>query len=292
MKVGIAGITGKFARRLLTHLLDVGDGSLTIKGYCRNPSKLPETPLPRSSKAAMSLSAATYLGDDKLMVDGQKLLIDACESANVPRYVASDWALDYTKLKVGELFPKDPMIHVKNYLDTKKVAGVHILIGGFMEPIFSPFFNIMDVQTNTFRYWGDGNEIMEGTTYDDAAKYTAKVVLDSEAKGVLKFVGGRATIQEIAKSYEKVYGTPVTLENRGSLEDLYKTMHDKRTKSPQDIYSYMSLFFYYYWVNGQTFVGPELDNARYPDVKAVDWEGCMRSWSQEQIGASHFALNM
>ncbi|PWY63067.1 nmrA-like family protein [Aspergillus eucalypticola CBS 122712] len=220
-----------------------------------------------------------YLGDDKLMVDGQKLLIDACESANVPRYVASDWALDYTKLKLGDLFPKDPMIHIKNYLDTKtKVAGGHILIGGFMGPIFSPSFNIVDVQTNTFRYWGDGNEIMEGTTYDDAAKYTAKVVLDSEAKGVLKFVGGRATIQEIAKSYEKVYGTPVTLENRGSLEDLDKTMHDKRTTSPQDVYSYMSLFFHYYWVSGQTF--------------AVDWEGFMRSWSQEQIGTSYFALNM
>lgn len=203
MKVGIAGITGKFARRLLTHLLDVGDDSLTIKGYCRNPSKLPES-LKSSPKLEIIEGTAfdqdtiatfvqgcdvvvcCYLGDDKLMVDGQKLLIDACESANVPRYVASDWALDYTKLKLGELFPKDPMIHVKNYLDTKKVAGVHILIGGFMEPIFSPFFNIVDVQTNTFRYWGDGNEIMEGTTYDDAAKYTAKVVLDSEAKGVLK----------------------------------------------------------------------------------------------------------
>lgn len=57
-------------------------------------------------------------------------------------------------------------------------------------------------------------------------------------------VGGRATIQEIAKSYEKVYSTPVTLEKRGSLEDLYKTMHDKRMKSPQDIYSYMSLYVY------------------------------------------------
>ncbi|PYH53322.1 NAD(P)-binding protein [Aspergillus niger CBS 101883] len=311
MKVGIAGITGKFARRLVTHLLDAGDDSLTIRGYCRSPSKLPDF-VKLSPKLEIIKGAAFdqdaiatfvqgydvvvcyYLGDDKLTVDGQKLLIDACESANVPRYVASDWALDYTKLKLGELFPKDPMIHVKNYLDTekKKVSGVHILIGGFMEPIFSPFFNIVDVQTNTFRYWGDGNEIMEGTTYDDAAKYTAKVVLDPEAKGVLKFVGGRATIQEIAKSYEKVYGTPVTLEKRGSLEDLYKTMHDKRMKSPQDIYSYMSLFFYYYWINGQTFVGPELDNARYPDVQAVDWEGFMKCWSQEQIGTSYFALNI
>ncbi|GKZ36205.1 hypothetical protein AbraIFM66950_007201 [Aspergillus brasiliensis] len=310
MKVGIAGITGKFARRLVAHLLEAGHDSLTIKGYCRNPSKLPET-LKSSPKLEIIEGTAfdqdaiatfvqgcdvvvcCYLGDDQLMINGQKLLIDACESANVPRYVASDWALDYTKLKLGELFPKDPMIHIKNYLDTKKVtAGVHILIGGFMEPIFSPFFNIVDVQSNTFRYWGDGHEIMEGTTYDDAAKYTAKVVLDAEAKGVLKFVGGRATIQEIAKSYEKVYGAPVTLEKRGSLEDLYKTMHDLRTKNPQDIYSYMSLFFYYYWVNGQTFVGPELDNARYPDVKAVDWEGFMKSWSKEQIGTSYFALGV
>lgn len=78
------------------------------------------------------------------MVDGQKFLIDACDECKVPRYIASDCALDYTKLKLGGLFPKDPMIHVKSYVETKKVKGVHILIGAFMEPIFSPFFNIYD----------------------------------------------------------------------------------------------------------------------------------------------------
>ncbi|KAJ0418700.1 NAD(P)-binding protein [Aspergillus carlsbadensis] len=310
MKVGIAGITGKFARRLLTHLLDAGDDSLTFKGYCRDPSKVPNT-LKESPRVELIQGTAfdketiatfvdgcdvvvcCYLGDDKLMVDGQKLLIDACESANVPRYVASDWALDYTKLKLGELFPKDPMIHVKAYLDAKEsVSGVHILIGGFMEPIFSPFFNIVDVESNTFRYWGDGSETMEGTTYDDAAKYTAKVVLDSKATGVLKFLGGRATIHEIAKSYEAVYGVSVKLEQRGSLDDLYKAMHELRAQNPQDIYSYMSLFFYYYWINGQTFLGPELDNERYPDVKAASWEGYMISWPRDQIGTSFFALNM
>jgi hypothetical protein len=157
-------------------------------------------------------------------MDGQTLLINACQSANVPRYVVSDWALDYTKLKLGELFHKDPMIQVKAYLDAKEsVAGVHILIGGFMEPIFSPFFDIVDVQSNTFRYCGDGNEMMEGTTYDDAAKYTAKVDLDSTVNGVLKCksldfrylssivttllhlsLGGRATIQEIARKLPRL----------------------------------------------------------------------------------------
>ncbi|KAL4962482.1 nmrA-like family protein [Aspergillus stella-maris] len=295
MKVGIAGITGKFARRLVTHLLSSADKTLTIKGFCRDASKGNAFDKEAIAKFAEGLDVIVccYLGDDELMVNGQKLLIDACEAANVPRYVASDWALDYTKLKFGELFPKDPMIHVKAYLDEKKsVEGVHVLIGGFMEPIFSPFFNIVDVQTNTIRYWGEGTEVMEGTTYDDAAKYTAKVVLDKDAKGILKFLGGRSTIQEIAKSYEEVYGVPATLEKRGSLDDLYKTMHDMRAKDPQNIYSYMSLFFYYYWINGQTLLGSELDNGRYPDVKAADWKGYVASWPKDQIATSFFALNM
>jgi hypothetical protein len=121
------------------------------------------------------------------MVDGQKALIDACEECNVPSYVASDWALDYSKLNLGELFSKDPMIHVKAYLETKKVQGVHILIGGSMEPIFSPFFNIFDPSTDNFRYWGNGDELMEGTTDDNAAEFTAAVALDPKATGIVRF---------------------------------------------------------------------------------------------------------
>ncbi len=205
MKVGIAGITGKFARRLVTHLLS-SPSQPTIKGFCRDPSKLPadikshpqveliqgeafDKAVIATFVQACDVVVCCYLGDDSLMVEGQKLLIDACEEAGVARYVASDWALDYTKLELGELFVKDPMIHIKRYLDSKKggvVDGVHILVGGFMEPVFSSFFGIVDAQENVFRYWGDGNEVMEGTTYDDAARYTAQVVLDRAAKGVLK----------------------------------------------------------------------------------------------------------
>lgn len=199
--VGIAGITGKFAKRFVSHLLKQ-DG-VSIRGYCRDPSKVPEAissspqvtifkgdaldnEAIRTFVTGSDVVVCCYLGDDTLMVDGQKALIDSCEESQVPRYVASDWALDYTKLKLGELFPKDPMIHVKAYLDTKKVQGVHIHVGGFMEPIFSSFFNIFDPSTNTFRYWGDGSEIMEGTTYENAAEFTAAVVVDPKATGIIR----------------------------------------------------------------------------------------------------------
>ncbi|KAE8336271.1 hypothetical protein BDV24DRAFT_155310 [Aspergillus arachidicola] len=242
LTVGIAGVTGKFARRVVTHLLKHPD--VTLRGYCRDPSKAPES-ISTSEKVTL------FKGDafDKeaihtfLMIDGQKILIDACDELVVPRYIASDWALDYTKLKPGELFPKDPMIQVRAYLATKQnVKGVHILVGGFMEPVLR-------------------------TTYDNAAEFTTAVARDPWATGIIRFLGGRATIREIAQSYEKVYGAKASLKRLGSLDDLYKFMHEKRAQNPADIYSYMPLFFYYYWVNGQTFVGPELDNDRYPQVK-------------------------
>ncbi|KAJ6028744.1 hypothetical protein N7540_004320 [Penicillium herquei] len=300
--VGIAGITGKFAKRLVSHLLKQHD--LTIRGYCRDPSKVPET---ISSSAQVTLfegdafnkDALTvfakgcdvivccYLGDDKLMVDGQKMLIDVCDECEVPRYIASDWALDYTKLKLGELFPKDPMIHVKAYAETKKVQGVHILIGGFMEPIFSPFFNIYDPQSQTLRFWGSGDEPMEGTTYDNAAEFTAAVAVDQKAT----VLGGRTTIKELASSFENIYGIKPTLESNGSLDDLYKLMHEKREKTPEDIYGYMSLFFYYYWINGQTLLGEILHNDRYAEVKSVTWADFMAQWPLEALPTSFFALN-
>ncbi|KAI1656400.1 nmrA-like family protein [Daldinia decipiens] len=299
--VGIAGITGKFARELTSALLKYPD--ITIKGYCRDPSKVPEslsskvslskgdafdTSAIRSFVAGCDVVVCCYLGDGKLMVDGQKALIDACAAEGTPRYVASDWSLDYTKLKLGELFPKDPMIHVKAYLDAHdKVKGVHILVGMFMEVFFNPVFGTFDAASATFKYWGTGNEIWEATTYRNAAEYTAAVCADKDAVGVKKFVGGRATVCEIAESFEKAYGVKPKLESHGSVDDLFKHMHGLREKTPQNIYSYMFLFFQYYAINGQTLLGPEYDNSQYPQVKPVNWEDYLRSVPKDQLLSAH-----
>lgn len=103
--VGIAGITGKFAKRLASNILKHPD--VTVCGYCRNPSKVSD-PIASSTQVTLikgdafdhdairnfvdtcDVVVCCYLGDDKLMVDCQKALIDACEECNVPRYVASD----------------------------------------------------------------------------------------------------------------------------------------------------------------------------------------------------------
>lgn len=200
--VGLAGITGKFGGLLASQLLQNED--VLLRGHARDLSKV-EPSLASSPRvtlfkgealdddsirpfvAGCNVIVCAYLGPDELMVDDQKKLVDACEEAGVPRYVASDWELDYTKLKLGELFPKHPMIHVRAHLQAKnKVQGVHVLIGGYMDPLLSPFFNLCDPQSRTLQFWGEGTEPWEGTSYANAAEFTAAVVVDRSAVGIQK----------------------------------------------------------------------------------------------------------
>ncbi|KAF5522359.1 hypothetical protein CGCA056_v006428 [Colletotrichum aenigma] len=271
-------------RRLLASKL-IQNPDVTLRGYCRDPKKV-IAPLASSPQVELFQGEAydeekirnfvkgsdvvicAYLGDDRLMVEGQKMLIDACESEGVSRYIASDWALDYTKLELGELFPKNPMKPVKAYLETKKsVKGVHILIGGFIDAIMSPFFSVID----------------PGTSYENAAEYTAAVATDPSAVGVQRFLGDRKIIKEIAASFERVYGIKPHMERLGSIDDLKSTMHRAQAENPSDILKYMSLFYMYYWVNGRTFVGPDIQNEEYPNVSPVAWEDFMKANKLEEL---------
>jgi hypothetical protein len=120
------------------------------------------------------------------MTEGQKVLIDACEDEGVPRYVASDFAVDYTKIPVGALFPKESARAIKEYLQTKRVKGVHILTGALMETFWSEYFGLWKPDDVSIAFWGSGNEKWELTTYATAAAYTAAVSLDENAIGVLR----------------------------------------------------------------------------------------------------------
>lgn len=201
LTIGIAGITGKFARSIVTKLLTHPE--IKIRGYARDPTKL--SPIISSSplvhlvqgeandvNALRSFAQGTdvviccYLGDNNLMLNGQKHLIDACEMEGVKRYIASDYSLDYTKLELGQLPAKDPMMHVKEYLEIKNVKGVHISIGVFMETFWSRFLGVWDESKTGFMFWGTGEESWESTSYANAAEYVAKVALDEEAVGLKK----------------------------------------------------------------------------------------------------------
>ncbi|KAJ9149313.1 NmrA-like family protein [Pleurostoma richardsiae] len=303
--VGVAGITGKFARNVVANLLIRPD--VHIRGFCRDPTKLPDsiqssprvhltkgestdTDALRSFAKTSDVVICCYLGDAKLMTEGQKLLVDACEAEGVRRYLASDYSLDYTKLEYGQLPAKDPMKHVKDYLDKKKVQGVHVLIGAFMETFWSPYFGVWDSEATTLSYWGTGDEIWESTTYGNAAEFVAAVALDEDAVGIQNFLGDRKSIHQIADIFAGVYGKKPSLKNLGSLDDLNKTILERRKKDPQNIFSYLALSYQYYCLIGQTYLEIDPDRPRYPEIKPVTFEDFMRSHSIEELSGASQAV--
>jgi hypothetical protein len=201
-KVAIAGITSKLAQRIATEILSKHPNA-QISGSSRDTSKLSSTfkdssritlinsdPYDASALRTLVRGAdvviCCYFADNETMVNGQKILIDLCEEERVPRYIASDYTLDFRGLEFGDIPMKDPMKHVQAYLETKQVVkGVHILVGIFMETFWTAF-DVLDAETKKFRYWGDGSVKFEMTSTKGVAEYVVAVALDPKAVGFFK----------------------------------------------------------------------------------------------------------
>ncbi|PKY04959.1 NAD(P)-binding protein [Aspergillus campestris IBT 28561] len=291
LTVGIAGITGKFARLVLKNLCR--SSGVQIRGFCRNPSKLPakfrdspdvtivqgssdDVDVLRIFVRGCDVVICCYLGDNTLMTEGQKLLVDACDAEKVDRYIASDYSLDFTKLEYGQLPAKDPMKHVKDHLDSKKhVEGVHVLIGAFMETFWSGYFNVWHPEECKLSFYGN------------AAEYVAAVARDPSATGLQHFLGDRRSIHGIADDFAQVYGKKPQLERLGSLDDLYKAMQATFNKDPSNIFAYLAMFYQYYCTNGQAYLKPELDNRKYPEITPVTFKKFLQDHKMEELSDSY-----
>jgi nucleoside-diphosphate-sugar epimerase len=283
--VAIAGITGKLGTLAAENLLK-SSSQVQIRGFCRHKSKVPaelrdnprvsivegqsdDLDAARHAVKGSDVVICCYLGDDNLMINGQKLLIDAAVAEKVPRFVASDYTLDYRKLELGQLPNKDAMIHVKRYLDDQPIEGVHIMIGAFVETFWS-FLQVFDGQNYALKYWGSGDEKWDLTTYGTSAQYMAAVSLDPTATGFLKFRGDFISLKEVAKLLEKRYGSPPELVCLGSMDQLRQRVDAARSIDNR-AFDVLPLFYVYYIQNGQTLLG-DVDNQRYPWVKPETME--------------------
>lgn len=213
--VAIAGANSKLATLIAKHLLENHPG-IKIHGIARSPEKVDaairdspnveifqasasDTNAIRQGLRGAEVAMCCYLGDNELMTEGQKTLIDACIDEKVARYIASDWAFDYRGLELGDHPSKDPMILVNTYLEEKekngKIKAVHVLNGAFMEVVLGPFNPCFQPKVQLYQYWGTGDEPMEMTSYVDAAVFTAEIAADPSAVG---FLNGELRVQGLS----------------------------------------------------------------------------------------------
>ena len=281
--VTIAGLNGKLGTLVTQSLLDFSS-TVKIQGLVRDKSKVPskilESPqisiteikddlfsASREASKGSQVVICCFLGHggDDIMLGGQKTLIDAAIAEGVPRYIASDYALDFRKLEYGDIPAKDPMKSITTYLDSdavkSKISGVHILNGAFTQ---IALYN-WNRQHNQVYHWGTGSEKWDLTSYENISQYIAKIALDPSATGFIKIRGDKASFKDWARIIGEVTGTTPQTVSQGTLDELMEKMKGAKAAG---VYTWDTLpwFYHYYMSTGQTELGEQVDNGRWPEV--------------------------
>jgi NmrA-like family len=217
--------------------------------------------------AACVVSALAGLRD--VVVYTQSILLEAALAARIPRFIPSDFSMDFRTLPPGENRNLDLRREFHERLDVAPIASTSIFNGPFGEVLTRynhvPLF---DFKKKMVGYWEDPDWVIGFTTMNDVAAYTAAAALDQSTPRALRIASFRVTPRELAKFTDEVMKTPFKLVRLGGLEDLRAQNKSERAAHPEGENE-----LYPQWQVGQylqtmfTTHYNEIDNDRYPDLK-------------------------
>ena len=130
---------------------------------------------------------------------------------------------------------------------------------------------------------GDGTTPIDWTTWEDTAKFTAAAALDDRPVPAHLFVAGdRMDVRAFTKAYEAAYGTRLTLERLGDLDELQAETHRRLIADPQNMYAWLPLMYARGVFGGQALPGYQtrtaLDQARVSVL-------CAREYVRDRLDA-------
>jgi NAD(P)-dependent dehydrogenase (short-subunit alcohol dehydrogenase family) len=188
----VAGASGNLGGRIAKALLERG---ATVRALVR-----PGTPPDRIERlralgvaiATVDLSSGSDLtpacsgascvvsalqGLRNVIVEGQSALLDAAIEAGVPRFIPSDYSIDFTRLPPGENRNLDLRREFHRRLETTSMSATTIFNGAFADMLTGRMPLILFKRKRVI-YWGDADQRMDFTTMNDTAAFTASAALD------------------------------------------------------------------------------------------------------------------
>jgi nucleoside-diphosphate-sugar epimerase len=217
------------------------------------------------SGASCVVSALNGLGD--VIVGTQTVLLDAAIAANVPRFIPSDYSIDFTKLPPGENRNLDLRRDFHERLAKTQVAATSILNGAFAELLIGPMPLIL-FKLKRVLYWGNADQRMDFTTIDDTAAFTASAALDPSTPRILRIAGDQLSARELAAAVSEVTGKKFRLLRAGGLGMLGTLIKALRTVAPREneiFPPWQGMQYMRNMFDGRAKLEP-LDNDRYPGM--------------------------
>jgi len=295
----VAGATGNLGGRIARALLERG---ASVRALVRHGT--PRDKLERLEKlgitiASVDLSSAPEVtsacsgascvvsalqGLRDVIVEAQTALLDAAIEADVPRFIPSDYSIDFTKLPPGENRNLDLRRDFHRRLDERSISATTIFCGAFADMLTGQMPLIL-FKLGQVLYWGDADQRMDFTTTDDTAAYTASAALDRSTPRYLRIAGDQLSARELTAVVSEVTGKRFRLFRAGGLGMLGALIRVARTVAPgeKDLYpAWQGMQYMRNMFDGRAKLAP-LDNDRYPGIR---WTTARNVLSARQVTAT------
>ncbi len=204
----------------------------------------------------------------EVIIDAQKILLDAAIAAGVSRFIPSDYSIDFTKFPIGQNRNLDWRREFHVYLDQSKISATTIFNGAFADMLTGPMPLIL-FKIKRILYWGNADQQMDFTTIDSTAEFTASAALDPSTPRFLRIAGDELSAREIKSVVTEVTGKKFRLFRPGGLGMLKTLIKVARKVGPgtEEVYpAWQGMQYMHNMLEGRAKIEP-LDNNRYPEMR-------------------------
>jgi nucleoside-diphosphate-sugar epimerase len=216
--------------------------------------------------ASCVVSALSGLRD--IIVEMQTSLLGAAVDAGVPRFIPSDYSIDFTRLDPGTNRNLDLRREFHERLNKAPIAATSILNGMFTH-LLTGEAPVILFKFKRVLYWADADQLLDFTTWDDTAEFTAAAALDSSTPRFLRIAGDQISARGLAEVASQVTNEKFRLFRAGGLRSLELMVKLARSVSPERdaIYpAWQGMQYMHNMFSGRAKLEP-LDNERYPGMR-------------------------
>ncbi len=186
----------------------------------------------REACAGGSCLVSALNGLEPVMIGLQGRLLDAAIAAAVPRFMPSDYSLDFTKTRPGDNRNLDLRRRFMERIDAMPIRPTSVLNGAFADLLTGQAPIILHGR-HRILYWGDADQKLDFTTKDDVADYAAAVAQDDAAPRILRIAGASVSPRELADIMTELTGTKFSPFRAGGIGLLSAAIAVTRTLSPR-----------------------------------------------------------
>ena len=280
--IAVAGATGDLGRRIVSYLLEQG---ATVKALVRKSTHpdsishlksmdviVSEVDFNNKEELVTAVSGADCIvsalnGLEPVIMGVQTEVLEAAIAAGVPRFIPSDYCIDYTKLPAGSNRNLDLRRQFHDRINQSGIAATSIFNGMFAD-LLTGQAPVVLFGLKRVVYWGNASQALDFTTIENTAAFTARAALDDATPRYLRIAGDVLDVHGLAKAASAATGNnfrPMRVGGLGGLQTMIRITRTLLPKKDEVFPPWQGMQYLHNMFTGLPKLKP-LDNDRYPGI--------------------------